>query len=195
MLRKLCHCIENSLYIVQYMAVEEPVRGMQLQMGSVIGVPTAARVRQLRGLELNPQEVDMGPVVAGRTYAARVLVRNVGIDTAHVRIIPPRDEAARAQLRMRYTPTSLPAGLALALQLEFSPPAPASVAGAAPNDAVQAFVADIGVLNEAELLTLRVRASVLSPAAYAQLQPPPLPAAGVRCLPAGAEATAESTLH
>ena len=175
------------------MSVEEPVRGMQLQMGSVIGVPTAARVRQLRGLELNPQEVDMGPVVAGRTYATRVLVRNVGIDTAHVRIIQPRDEAARAQLRLRYTPTSLPAGLALALQLEFSPAAPA--AGAAPNDAVQSFVADVGVLNETELLTLRVRASVLSSAAYSQLQPPPLPAAGVRCLPAGAEANAESTLH
>lgn len=175
------------------MSVEEPVRGMQLNMGSVIGVPTAARVQQLRGIELNPQEVDMGPVVVGRTYAARVLVRNVGIDTAHVRIIPPRDNAARAQLRLRYTPTSLPAGLALALQIEFSPTAAAT--GAPTSDAVQSFVADVGVLNETELLTLRVRASVLSPAAYSQLQPPPLPAAGVRCLPTGAEVNAESTLH
>ena len=145
---------------------------MRLHMASTEGVPYAGRVQQLRGLQVLPTDVDFGPVQEGRTYATSVQLLNAGIETAHVRIA----HAPGTGLDVRYTPMAIPAGLSLSVQLLFTPPSRAQDAS------IRSFADEISIASEAELLRVRVHATVLSAQAYTQISPPPLPAAGVRCI-------------
>ncbi|XP_010565811.1 PREDICTED: sperm-associated antigen 17 [Haliaeetus leucocephalus] len=154
--------------------VEDPVAGN-------VNTSSLATTRQhLSGFHLIPPRVILGVLKEGCTYAATVILKNVGVNFSRFRVKQP---PLHTGLRVMYTPGPVAAGLQVELEIEIF----AMVTGGEDAGGLEEVSHDIEILTETETLLLPVRATVLTNDIY-ECRPQGYPqggmAATVRAVPA-----------
>ncbi|XP_052649829.1 sperm-associated antigen 17 [Harpia harpyja] len=154
--------------------VEDPVAG------NVNTSSLATRRQHLSGFHLIPPRVMLGVLKEGCTYAATVILKNVGVNFSRFRVKQPPPHTG---LRVMYTPGPVAAGLQVELEIEIF----AMVTGGEDAGGLEEVSHDIEILTETETLLLPVRATVLTNNIY-ECRPQGYPqggmAATVRAVPA-----------
>ncbi|NXW91871.1 SPG17 protein, partial [Alopecoenas beccarii] len=127
---------------------EDPVAGK-------VNTSSLATTKQrLSGFHLIPLRVDFGVLKEGCTYAATVILKNVGVDFLRFRVKQPPPHTG---LRVTYTPGPVAAGLQVELEVQIF----AMVIGREDTDGLEEISHDIEILTETETLLLPVRANIL----------------------------------
>ncbi|KFQ70647.1 Sperm-associated antigen 17, partial [Phaethon lepturus] len=127
--------------------IEDPVAGK-------VNTSSLATTRQhLSGFHLIPPRVMLGVLKEGCTYAATVILKNVGVNFSRFRVKQPPPHTG---LRVMYTPGPV-AGLQVELEIEIF----AMVIGGKDTDGLEEVSHDIEILTETETLLLPVRANIL----------------------------------
>ncbi|XP_071617247.1 sperm-associated antigen 17 isoform X2 [Heliangelus exortis] len=153
--------------------IEDPVAGK-------MNTFSLATTRQpLRDFHLIPPKVMFGVLKEGCTYAATVILKNVGMNFSRFRVKPPPPHSG---LRVIYTPGPVAAGLKAELEIEIS----AMITGGQHTGGLKEISHDIEILTETETLLLPVRGIVLTTDIY-ECRPQGYPqggkAAAVRVVP------------
>ncbi|XP_063999999.1 sperm-associated antigen 17 [Pogoniulus pusillus] len=156
--------------------VEDPVAG-KVHTSSL-----ATTREQLSDFHLIPARVTFGVLKEGCTYAATVILKNVGVNFLRFRVKQPPPHTG---LRVRYTPGPVAAGLQVELEIEMF----AMLFGEDSTGGLEDVSHDIELLTETATLLLPVRANILSRGLY-ECRPEGYPqggmAAAVRALAASA---------
>ncbi|KFV94723.1 Sperm-associated antigen 17, partial [Eurypyga helias] len=126
--------------------IEDPVSGK-------VNTSSLATTR-LSGFYLIPPRVTLGVLKEGCTYAATVILKNVGVNFSRFRVKQPPPHTG---LRVMYTPGPVAAGLQVELEIEIF----AMVTGGEDAAGLEEVSHDIEILTEAETLLLPVRANIL----------------------------------
>ncbi|KFV48811.1 Sperm-associated antigen 17, partial [Gavia stellata] len=127
--------------------IEDPVAGK-------VNTSSLATTRQhLGGFHLIPPRVTLGVLKEGCTYAATVILKNVGVNFSRFRVKQPPPQTG---LRVIYTPGPV-AGLQVELEIEIF----AMVTGGEDSGGLEEVSHDIEILTETETLLLPVRANIL----------------------------------
>ncbi|KFO97321.1 Sperm-associated antigen 17, partial [Calypte anna] len=127
--------------------IEDPVAGK-------FNTSSLATMRQpLSDFHLIPPKVMFGVLKEGCTYAATVILKNVGMNFSRFRVKPP---PPRSGLRVIYTPGPV-AGLKAELEIEIS----AMITGGQCTGGLKEISHDIEILTETETLLLPVRGNIL----------------------------------
>ncbi|KFP70134.1 Sperm-associated antigen 17, partial [Acanthisitta chloris] len=127
---------------------EDPVAGK-------VNTSSLATARQdLNAFHVIPSRVTFGVLKEGCTYAATVIMKNVGVNFLrfHVKQPPPH-----TGLRVTYTPGPV-AGLQVELEIEIF----AMVIGGEDSGGLEEVSHDIEIVTETETLLLPVKANILS---------------------------------
>ncbi|XP_021252658.1 sperm-associated antigen 17 isoform X3 [Numida meleagris] len=133
---------------IPHKKVEDPVAGR-------VNTSSLATAKQhLSGFHLIPSRVMFGVLKEGCTYAATVILKNVGIDFSRFRVKQPPPYTG---LRVMYTPGPVAAGLQVELEIEMF----AMSTGGESTNGLEDISHDIEILTETETLLLPVRATVL----------------------------------
>ncbi|XP_010295457.1 PREDICTED: sperm-associated antigen 17, partial [Phaethon lepturus] len=164
--------------------IEDPVAGK-------VNTSSLATTRQhLSGFHLIPPRVMLGVLKEGCTYAATVILKNVGVNFSRFRVKQPPPHTG---LRVMYTPGPVAAGLQVELEIEIF----AMVIGGKDTDGLEEVSHDIEILTETETLLLPVRATVLTNDVY-ECRPQGYPQGGmaptVRAVPASSKPRFRITL-
>ncbi|XP_010085119.1 PREDICTED: sperm-associated antigen 17, partial [Pterocles gutturalis] len=129
--------------------IEDPVAGK-------VNTSSLATTRQnLSAFHLIPPRVMFGVLKEGCTYAATVILKNVGVNFSRFRVKQPPPHTG---LRVMYTPGPVAAGLHVELEIEIF----AMVIGGKDTGGLEEVSHDIEILTETETLLLPVRATVLT---------------------------------
>ncbi|XP_065598229.1 sperm-associated antigen 17 [Cyrtonyx montezumae] len=135
-------------YSIPHKKVEDPVAGR-------VNISSLATAKQhLSGFHLIPTRVMFGVLKEGCTYAATVILKNVGIDFSRFRVKQPPPYTG---LSVLYTPGPVAAGLQVELEIEIFA---MSIGEESIND-LEEICHDIEIVTETETLLLPVRATVL----------------------------------
>ncbi|KFU97259.1 Sperm-associated antigen 17, partial [Pterocles gutturalis] len=127
--------------------IEDPVAGK-------VNTSSLATTRQnLSAFHLIPPRVMFGVLKEGCTYAATVILKNVGVNFSRFRVKQPPPHTG---LRVMYTPGPV-AGLHVELEIEIF----AMVIGGKDTGGLEEVSHDIEILTETETLLLPVRANIL----------------------------------
>ncbi|NXJ34464.1 SPG17 protein, partial [Ciconia maguari] len=127
--------------------IEDPVAGK-------VNTSSLATTRQhLSGFHLIPPRVTLGVLKEGCTYAATVILKNVGVNFSRFRVKQPPPHTG---LRVMYTPGPV-AGLQVELEIEIF----AMVTGGEDSGGLEEISHDIEIITETETLLLPVRANIL----------------------------------
>ncbi|KFQ10528.1 Sperm-associated antigen 17, partial [Leptosomus discolor] len=127
--------------------IEDPVAGK-------VNTSSLATTRQpLSGFHLIPPRVTFGVLKEGCTYAATVILKNVGVNFSRFRVKQPPPPTG---LRVMYTPGPV-AGLQIELEIEIF----AMVTKGEDTGGLEEVSHDIEILTETETLLLPVRANIL----------------------------------
>ncbi|XP_009458821.1 PREDICTED: sperm-associated antigen 17 [Nipponia nippon] len=129
--------------------IEDPVAG-KVNTSSL-----ATRRQHLSGFHLIPPRVTLGVLKEGCTYAATVILKNVGVNFSRFRVKQPPPHTG---LRVTYAPGPVAAGLQVELEIEIF----AVVIGGEDTGGLEEISHDIEILTETETLLLPVRANILS---------------------------------
>ncbi|KAM6286776.1 sperm-associated antigen 17 [Spheniscus humboldti] len=152
--------------------IEDPVAGK-------VNTSSLATRQHLSGFHLIPPKVTLGVLKEGCTYAASVILKNVGVNFSRFRVKQP---PLHTGLRVMYTPGPVAAGLQVELEVEIF----AMVIGGEDTGGLEEISHDIEILTETETLLLPVRATVLTSDIY-ECRPQGYPeggmAATVRAVP------------
>ncbi|XP_009948670.1 PREDICTED: sperm-associated antigen 17, partial [Leptosomus discolor] len=133
--------------------IEDPVAGK-------VNTSSLATTRQpLSGFHLIPPRVTFGVLKEGCTYAATVILKNVGVNFSRFRVKQPPPPTG---LRVMYTPGPVAAGLQIELEIEIF----AMVTKGEDTGGLEEVSHDIEILTETETLLLPVRATVLTNDVY-----------------------------
>ncbi|KAM6417208.1 LOW QUALITY PROTEIN: sperm-associated antigen 17 [Pluvialis apricaria] len=164
--------------------IEDPVAGK-------VNTSSLATTRQhLSGFCLIPPRVTLGVLKEGCTYAATVILKNLGVNFSRFRVKQP---PLHTGLRVMYTPGPVAAGLQVELEIEIF----AMVIGGEDTSGLEEISHDIEILTETETLLLPVRATVLTSDIY-ECRPQGYPqggmAATVRAVPTSAKLWSRITL-
>ncbi|NXD78642.1 SPG17 protein, partial [Halcyon senegalensis] len=127
--------------------VEDPVAGK-------VNTSSLSTRQHLSGFHLIPPRVTLGVLKQGCTYAATVILKNVGVNFSRFRVKQPPPHTG---LRVMYTPGPVAAGLQVELEIEIF----AMVIGGEDSDGLEEVSHDIEILTETETLLLPVRANIL----------------------------------
>ncbi|NXH75089.1 SPG17 protein, partial [Hydrobates tethys] len=127
--------------------IEDPVAG-KVNTSSL-----ATRRQHLSGFHLMPPRVTFGVLKEGCTYAATVILKNVGVNFSRFRVKQPPPHTG---LRVMYTPGPV-AGLQVELEIEIF----AMVVGEEDTGGLEEISHDIEILTETETLLLPVKANIL----------------------------------
>uniref|UniRef100_A0A8C0F2N9 Sperm associated antigen 17 n=1 Tax=Bubo bubo TaxID=30461 RepID=A0A8C0F2N9_BUBBB len=128
--------------------IEDPAAGK-------VNTSSLATARQhLSGFHLIPPRVTLGVLKEGCTYAATVILKNVGVNFSRFRVKQPPPHTG---LRVMYTPGPVAAGLQVELEIEIF----AMVIGGEDTGSLEQVSHDIEILTETETLLLPVRANIL----------------------------------
>ncbi|XP_010184715.1 PREDICTED: sperm-associated antigen 17-like, partial [Mesitornis unicolor] len=128
--------------------IEDPVAG-KVNTSSL-----ATRRQNLSGFHLIPPKVTLGVLKEGCSYAATVILKNVGVNFLRFRVKQPPPHTG---LRVMYTPGPVAAGLQVELEIEIF----AMVIGGEDTGGLEEVSHDIEILTETETLLLPVRANIL----------------------------------
>ncbi|XP_068022112.1 sperm-associated antigen 17-like isoform X2 [Melanerpes formicivorus] len=129
--------------------IEDPVAGK-------VNTSSLATTRQQLGdFHLIPPRVTFGVLKEGCTYAATVILKNVGVNFLRFRVKQP---PAHTGLKVTYTPGPVAAGLQVELEIEIF----ARVIGGGNTGGLEDISHDIEILTETATLFLPVRATVLT---------------------------------
>ncbi|KAM6144590.1 sperm-associated antigen 17 [Phoenicopterus ruber ruber] len=129
--------------------IEDPVAGK-------VNTSSVATTRlHLSGFHLIPPRVTLGVLKEGCTYAATVILKNVGVNFSRFRVKQPPPHTG---LRVMYRPGPVAAGLQVELEIEIF----AMVIGGEDTGGLKEISHDIEILTETETLLLPVRANILS---------------------------------
>ncbi|NXU78519.1 SPG17 protein, partial [Oreotrochilus melanogaster] len=127
--------------------IEDPVAGK-------MNTPSLATRRQpFSDFQLIPPKVIFGVLKEGCTYAATVILKNVGMNFSRFRVKPPPPHSG---LRVIYTPGPV-AGLKAELEIEIS----AMITGGQHTGGLKEISHDIEILTETESILLPVRGNIL----------------------------------
>ncbi|KFO93817.1 Sperm-associated antigen 17, partial [Buceros rhinoceros silvestris] len=126
--------------------IEDPVAGK-------VNTSSLATRQHLSGFHLIPPRVTLGVLKEGCTYAATVILKNVGVNFSRFRVKQPPPHTG---LKVMYTPGPV-AGLQVELEIEIF----ATVTGGEDTGGLEDFSHDIEILTETETLLLPVRANIL----------------------------------
>ncbi|KFQ84734.1 Sperm-associated antigen 17, partial [Phoenicopterus ruber ruber] len=127
--------------------IEDPVAGK-------VNTSSVATTRlHLSGFHLIPPRVTLGVLKEGCTYAATVILKNVGVNFSRFRVKQPPPHTG---LRVMYRPGPV-AGLQVELEIEIF----AMVIGGEDTGGLKEISHDIEILTETETLLLPVRANIL----------------------------------
>ncbi|KFW61611.1 Sperm-associated antigen 17, partial [Pygoscelis adeliae] len=126
--------------------IEDPVAGK-------VNTSSLATRQHLSGFHLIPPRVTLGVLKEGCTYAATVILKNVGVNFSRFRVKQPPPHTG---LRVMYTPGPV-AGLQVELEIEIF----AMVIGGEDSGGLEEISHDIEILTETETLLLPVRANIL----------------------------------
>ncbi|XP_050750257.1 sperm-associated antigen 17 [Gymnogyps californianus] len=152
--------------------IEDPVAGK-------VNTSSLATRQHLSGFHLIPPRVMLGVLKEGCTYAATVILKNVGVNFSRFRVKQPPPHTG---LRVMYTPGPVAAGLQVELEIEIF----ATIIGGEDTGGLEEISYDIEILTETETLLLPVRATVLTNDIY-ECRPQGYPqggmAATVRAVP------------
>ncbi|KFP77012.1 Sperm-associated antigen 17, partial [Apaloderma vittatum] len=128
--------------------IEDPAAGK-------VNTSSLATAREpLSGFHLIPSRVMLGVLKEGCTYAATVILKNVGVNFSRFRVKQPPPHTG---LRVMYTPGPVAAGLQVELEIEIF----AMVIGEQDTGGFEEVSHDIEILTETEILLLPVRANIL----------------------------------
>ncbi|KFV69590.1 Sperm-associated antigen 17, partial [Dryobates pubescens] len=128
--------------------IEDPVAGK-------VNTSSLATARQqLSDFHLIPPRVTFGVLKEGCTYAATVILKNVGVNFLRFRVKQPPPHTG---LRVVYTPGPVVAGLQVELEIEIF----ARVIGGGNTAGLEDVSHDIEILTETATLFLPVRANIL----------------------------------
>uniref|UniRef100_A0A8C8EB35 Sperm associated antigen 17 n=1 Tax=Otus sunia TaxID=257818 RepID=A0A8C8EB35_9STRI len=128
--------------------IEDPAAGK-------VNTSSLATAREhLSGFHLIPPRVTLGVLKEGCTYAATVILKNVGVNFSRFRVKQPPPHTG---LRVMYTPGPVAAGLQVELEIEIF----AMVIGGEDTTGLEEVSHDIEILTETETLLLPVRANIL----------------------------------
>ncbi|NXK52099.1 SPG17 protein, partial [Chauna torquata] len=133
---------------IPHKKIEDPVAG-KVNISSL-----ATTKKHLSGFHLIPSRVTFGVLKEGCTYAATVILKNVGINFSRFRVKQPPPHTG---LSVMYTPGPVAAGLQIELEIEIF----AMVIGREDTNGLEEIVHDIEILTETETLLLPVRANIL----------------------------------
>ncbi|KAM9565464.1 sperm-associated antigen 17 [Guaruba guarouba] len=128
--------------------VEDPVAG-KVNTSSL-----ATAGQQLSGFHLIPSRVTLGVLKEGCTYAATVILKNVGVNFSRFRVKQPPPHTG---LRVMYKPGPVAAGLQVELEIEIF----AMVTGGEDTGGLEEIAHNIEILTETETLLLPVTANIL----------------------------------
>ncbi|NXI68841.1 SPG17 protein, partial [Anseranas semipalmata] len=132
---------------IPHKKIEDPVAGK-------VNISSLATTKQhLSGFHLIPPRVTFGVLKEGCTYAATVILKNVGINFSRFRVKQPPPHTG---LSVIYTPGPV-AGLQVELEIEIF----AMVIGGEGTDGPEEISHDIEILTETETLLLPVKANIL----------------------------------
>ncbi|XP_009878228.1 PREDICTED: sperm-associated antigen 17 [Charadrius vociferus] len=163
--------------------IEDPVAGK-------VKTSSLATRQHLSGFHLIPPRVTLGVLKEGCTYAATVILKNVGVNFSRFRVKQPPPHTG---LRVMYTPGPVAAGLQVELEIEIF----AMVIGGGDAGGLEEISHDIEILTETETLLLPVTATVLTSDIY-ERRPQGYPqggmAATVRAVPTSLEPRFRITL-
>ncbi|KAF1554287.1 Sperm-associated antigen 17, partial [Eudyptes chrysocome] len=126
---------------------EDPVAGK-------VNTSSLATRQHLSSFHLIPPRVTLGVLKEGCTYAATVILKNVGVNFSRFRVKQP---PLHTGLRVMYTPGPVAAGLQVELEVEIF----AMVIGGEDTGGLEEVSHDIEILTETETLLLPVRANIL----------------------------------
>ncbi|KFP40401.1 Sperm-associated antigen 17, partial [Chlamydotis macqueenii] len=126
--------------------IEDPVAGK-------VKTSSLATRQHLSGFHLIPSRVMLGVLKEGCTYAATVILKNVGVNFSRFRVKQPPPHTG---LKVMYTPGPV-AGLQVELEIEIF----AMVIGGEDKGGVEEISHDIEILTETETILLPVRANIL----------------------------------
>ncbi|OXB68934.1 hypothetical protein ASZ78_005371 [Callipepla squamata] len=155
--KEKCTLLSNILIL--FAKVEDPVAGR-------VNISSLATPKQhLSGFHLIPPRVMFGVLKEGCTYAATVILKNVGIDFSRFRVKQPPPYTG---LSVLYTPGPVAAGLQVELEIEIFA---VSIGGESING-LEEICHDIEIVTETETLLLPVRANILC---CLTSPPPPTP--------------------
>ncbi|NXJ08146.1 SPG17 protein, partial [Odontophorus gujanensis] len=128
--------------------VEDPAAGR-------VNISSLATAKQhLSGFHLIPPRVMFGVLKERCTYAATVILKNVGIDFSRFRVKQPPPYTG---LSVLYTPGPVAAGLHVELEIEIF----AMSIGGESISGLEEICHDIEIVTETETLLLPVRANIL----------------------------------
>ncbi|XP_052558893.1 sperm-associated antigen 17 [Tympanuchus pallidicinctus] len=158
---------------IPHKKVEDPAAGR-------VNISSLARAKQhLSDFHLIPPQMMFGVLKEGCTYAATVILKNVGINFSRFRVKQPPPYTG---LSVLYTPGPVAAGLQVELEIEIF----AMSVGEESTDGFEEISHDIEIITETETLLLPVRATVLRSDIY-ECRPQGYPqggmAATVRAVP------------
>ncbi|NWI28153.1 SPG17 protein, partial [Sula dactylatra] len=126
--------------------IEDPVAGR-------VNTSSLATRQHVSGFHLIPPRVTFGVLKEGCTYAATVILKNVGVNFSRFRVKQPPPHTG---LRVTYTPGPV-AGLQVELEVEIF----AMVIGGEDTGGLEEISHDIEILTETETLLLPVKANIL----------------------------------
>ncbi|KAM6093522.1 sperm-associated antigen 17 [Chlamydotis macqueenii] len=144
--------------------IEDPVAGK-------VKTSSLATRQHLSGFHLIPSRVMLGVLKEGCTYAATVILKNVGVNFSRFRVKQPPPHTG---LKVMYTPGPVAAGLQVELEIEIF----AMVIGGEDKGGVEEISHDIEILTETETILLPVRANILCCNVY-ECRPQGYPQGGV----------------
>ncbi|NXE27236.1 SPG17 protein, partial [Ardeotis kori] len=127
--------------------IEDPVAGK-------VNTSSLVTRQHLSGFHLIPSRVMLGVLKEGCTYAATVILKNVGVNFSRFRVKQPPPHTG---LKVMYTPGPVAAGLQVELEIEIF----AMVNGGEDKDGIEEISHDIEILTETETILLPVRANIL----------------------------------
>ncbi|NXN09750.1 SPG17 protein, partial [Indicator maculatus] len=127
--------------------IEDPVAGK-------VNTSSLATRQQFSDFHLIPPRVTFGVLKEGCTYAATVILKNVGVNFLRFRVKQPPPHTG---LRVMYTPGPVAAGLQVELEIEIF----AMVIGGENTGGLEDVSHDIKILTETATLLLPVRANIL----------------------------------
>ncbi|XP_072182655.1 sperm-associated antigen 17 [Excalfactoria chinensis] len=138
---------------IPHRKVEDPASGR-------VNISSLATTKQdLSGFHLIPPQMMFGVLKEGCTYAATVILKNVGINFSRFRVKQPPPYTG---LSVMYTPGPVAAGLQVELEIEVF----AMSVGGETTDGLEEISHDIEIITETETLLLPVRATVLRSDVY-----------------------------
>ncbi|NXG66710.1 SPG17 protein, partial [Hemiprocne comata] len=132
-----------------------PNKKVEDTVAGKVNTSSLATTREdLSSFPLIPPRVILGVLKEGCTYAATVILKNVGVNFSRFRVKQPPPHTG---LRVMYTPGPVAAGLQVELEIEIF----AMVIGGRDTGGLEEVSHDIEIVTETETLLLPVRANIL----------------------------------